>query len=82
MSNQQDLDLKRVEDHVAQLGEHFENVQIFASRFCSDESDPEAGTVSVNWGAGNWHARRGQVAEWMLKENERINAAVRRENED
>ncbi len=70
----QDQDIERLKKAVADLGEHFESVQIFASRH-----DPEDGTTSVNWGGGNWHARRGQVAEWMRREDERTKREVQEE---
>lgn len=70
--DEQDLDVQRLKKMCEELGEHFDCVQIFASRF-----DAEEGTTSVNWGAGNWHARRGQVDGWLTKEDERSRKEIR-----
>lgn len=77
-----DPDIQRVRDAVETLMEFFDNVQIFASRF-QDHSDSEAddGTISVNWGDGNWHARRHQVREWSLREDERAKMHVRKQED-
>lgn len=58
-----------VQGHMAALSEHFEAVQIFASR-CDGEK-----TESIHVGAGNWYARMGMVQDFMVKEN----AIARRE---
>ena len=50
----------------AQMMEHFDSVQIFASRY-----EPEVGTIIANFGAGNWFTRAGQVREWLCKEDQR-----------
>jgi hypothetical protein len=47
--------------------EHFDTVQIFATRHV----DSETGTVGAQHGEGNWYARRGQVAEWLVKQDAR-----------
>lgn len=59
-------DVEMVRKHVQALGEHFDTVQIFCTRHEPFEKD---GTISVNLGEGNWHARYGQVAEWMIKQD-------------
>lgn len=51
----------------SQLGEHFDTVQIFASKHDPAEAD---GTVTLNYGVGNWYARYGQVIEWTIKHDE------------
>ena len=61
-----DLDLKRVQNHVDELAGKFDSVQVFVSRF-----DPTTGcTTSLSVGSGNWHARKGQVLEWVTKHDE------------
>lgn len=58
---QNEEDFKRLKKLCEALGEHFDTVQVFATRH-----DPEAGgTVHMNCGVGNWFARRGQVMEWL-----------------
>lgn len=68
----QDPDLEKLESAVELLMEHFEAVQIFASRY-----DSETGTTSVTSGRGNWNARRGQVAEFNIRQNELDRDSVR-----
>jgi hypothetical protein len=65
-----------VKQHVSQLAEHFETVQIFVSRH-----DPvkEEGTVNVSYGAGNFYARLGQTREWCIKQDEIVRDSVRAE---
>lgn len=66
LNRQQDLDIERVREHVEALAGKFDTVQIFVTRH-----DPtEESTVSYNVGAGNWHARKGQVTEWVLQQDE------------
>lgn len=69
-------DVEMLRRHVEQLGEHFDSVQIFATRH---EAEIEDGTVSCNFGSGNWFARFGQVGEWLVKQDERSKQAVRDE---
>lgn len=57
------------------LNEHYENITIFASRF-----DPATGHTLSTWrGRGNWHARHGQIREWVIKQDAK--AAIEAENE-
>jgi hypothetical protein len=67
-------DVLKVQEHVDQLSEHFDTVQIFATR-C--ENGTLGGTVNVQVGAGNWFARYGQVQTWLVKENEEHRKSVR-----
>lgn len=55
----------RVARALRELGEHFDTVQIFATRH---ESGEENGTVHVSLGLGNWYARFGQVQMWLNAE--------------
>jgi hypothetical protein len=75
--NQEERELEIVKKHAIQLLEHFENVQIFVSKY-----DSEEGTVSVTYGEGNWFSRLGQVKEFVTKSNERLRKSVREEEED
>lgn len=60
-------DVNMVKRHVEELGEHFDSVQIFATRHEQGSLD---GTVSIHIGTGNWFARYGQVTEWCIKQDE------------
>lgn len=58
---------------VDELGEHFDTVQIFATRHEKGEND---GTVHVQLGAGNWFARYGHVTNWLVQENQSTRNAL------
>lgn len=62
-----------------ELGEHFDTVQIFATRH---ESGEEGGTINMAYGAGNWFARYGQIREWLIKADERTKQFVRDDGKD
>lgn len=64
---------KIVQRKVHELLEHFDNVQIFVSTL----QKPSGETASFQMGGGNWHARRGQIAEWMEQEDEALRDWVR-----
>lgn len=59
--NTQDQDIIILKNHVVRLSEHFDNVQVFATR-----STPE-GTVRCGWGTGDWYARYGHAKKWFLE---------------
>lgn len=67
MDTEKNEDLARIRKAVDELGEHFDTVQIFASRHESGEHD---GTLRITLGVGNWFARYGQVHCWLLAEDE------------
>lgn len=48
-----------VDDSLARLAEHFEVVEIFASRVEPD------GTRCIKRGMGNWYARQGMAQEFI-----------------
>lgn len=73
----EDRDVKLLSDAANQLGEHFDAVHIFASRH---EAETEDGTVTVNSGVGNWHARIGQIKAWIIRHNEYERVKYRDEN--
>lgn len=78
--SEKDIDMERVKRACADLGEHFDCCQIFVQRFQhGPDDDPEAGTVNINWGSGNYFARSGQIREWIIKQNERAKEDVRKE---
>lgn len=76
-NKQKEADLERVRRATRELLEFFDAVQIFASR-----SDGEKGTVHVSFGLGNWFARRGQVGEWILKEDQSSRLSVKPDDEE
>lgn len=60
---QKDKDLSLLERHTKQLMEHFDTVQIFATRHRLGEN--EGSTITAHFGNGNWFARYGQVLLWV-----------------
>lgn len=56
---------KRVDEALRVLGEHFENVQIFASTM--QDGSEGGGTFHISKGTGNWFARYGQVRSWIIR---------------
>ena len=75
----ENAEMKLVDNHVNQLLEHFDTVQIFASRHAPTTHD---GTVRMHSGAGNWFARYGQVRDWIVMQEERMRIVVRKEAEE
>ena len=65
---------KIVDQAIAILGEHFDTVQVFVSRH---DGGAKGGTITLNAGNGNWHARVGQVCEWVIQVEERQRMEVR-----
>ena len=78
MGKQRELDMDRLIPHVEELSRLFDSVQVFVSRH-----DPTIeGTISLHAGVGNFHARRGQVAEWVLQQDEEARWRVQELVED
>lgn len=75
MEKPEQEDLTRCRKAVEDLSEFFDSVQIFATR----HDGKDIGTVNVNFGCGNWFARKGQVSEWLLKEEESTREYIRSE---
>ncbi len=69
-------DLERVKAACRTLGDYFDTVQIFATRHEAFKHD---GTVNVAYGEGNWFARYGLIAEWMLRQDERTRKHIQGE---
>lgn len=59
---ERDALVKRLEEAVAALGEHFEAVQVHVSTW------NETGTWTISRGYGNWNARQG-VAHAFVSQN-------------
>lgn len=76
-AEQADLDYAHVDAALNVLIEHFDTVQIFATRHMGDE-----GTAQVARGRGNWFARKGQVEEWLDVSKEEVLMPVRKRGED
>jgi hypothetical protein len=71
-------DIELLKQHAAKLGEMFDSVHIFCTRH---EPAMEDGTVTVNWGVGNWYARYGQIIEWTIRSDENSRMAERFDKE-
>lgn len=73
-SARKEMDL--IKQHVSQLSEHFETVQIFVTRHDAAHED---GIVNACYGSGNFYARLGQVREWNIKQDEVARDSMRAE---
>lgn len=71
-----DPDIVRLDRLLAQLSEHFDSIQIVATRHNGDN------TIAVHRGTGNWFSRYGAVVEWVDFAKERVAAKVRREDDE
>lgn len=76
MSDSTDPDLVMLDRILAQLSEHFDSVQIFATRHNGDH------TLSAQRGTGNWYSRYGAVREWVAQQDARAWAKVDREERE
>lgn len=56
-----DEDFVRLDRILAQLSEHYDSVQIVATRHTGDK------TIRVDRGTGNWFSRYGAVQLWVEK---------------
>lgn len=70
--------MQRLQKHVDDLGEHFDTVQIFVTRYPSESG----GTVHARLGSGNYYARIGQVKEWIITEDAIARNEVEKNKED
>jgi len=70
-------DLDRVIAAAESLGEHFDTVHIFVTRY---ESQNE-GTTNIHRGIGNFYARYGQIKEWLTREEEQARIEARNANQ-
>lgn len=57
-----------VKTHCEQLREYFDNVHIF----CNTMEEGGEYTLSINYGGGNWHARKNQVREFVVAGDAKI----------
>ena len=61
--DERDEDTIAVDKALNFLASHFDCVTIFVNRFNAESGN----TISAWRGRGNWHARHGQVREWVIK---------------
>ena len=66
MAKEEDKDLKLIDQALQLLGEHFDSVQILATRH---ESATHDGTINIAKGVGNWFARYGQCVDFVHKQD-------------
>lgn len=71
-----DADVKMIREHANQLGEHYENVQIFCS-----QRDGEK-TLELQVGIGNFNARYGQIKRWVIRTEEQERIDIRNEMDE
>lgn len=61
-----------LESHAARLMEHFDSVQIVATRFSGESQETDV----FRAGGGNYYARLGSMKEWLINEEERLRLDV------
>jgi hypothetical protein len=72
MAESKDVDIELLKRAALALSEHFDSVQIFATRKTQD------GTVNCRWGTGDWFARYGHCRLWCMRaESEEIAPSTR-----
>lgn len=59
---------KLLERTAEQLGEHFDAVQILASRPHETEKGGDHGTEIFQKGRGNWYARQGMAQQFVARD--------------
>lgn len=72
-------DVIRCQEAAQALGEHFDSVQVFATRH---EEGTSHGTINIHVGVGNWFARFGQVRDWVVKKEEETKVEIRKMEEE
>ena len=60
--------VKYLDEQLAEMGEHFEHIQILVS------NQDDTGTWTISRGLGNWNARQGMAARFV-KDDEAQEAA-------
>lgn len=69
-----------VQEFAEKLGEHFDAVQILASRMTEDANNDKA-THCVCKGVGNWYARKGMAMEFIEDDIAQLHAVAIRNRE-
>jgi hypothetical protein len=67
-----------VKKAVQELGEHVDTVRIFVTVASDDDSHAHC---SYTQGGGNFYAQRGQVQEWLIREDEQCRIEERKDAE-
>lgn len=67
---------ERIQRIVAQLQEHCDSVQVFATFRYDGE------TAGISVGSGNWYARLGQIKDWLLRLDEQAKCETRLAHEE
>ena len=71
---------KLIEGALTTLGDHFDSVHIFCTRY-----EPETkvgGTSAINKGVGNWFARYGQIREWLICQDEEARLSQKQDRDE
>jgi len=63
--SEQETDMETLKAHVVELRKRFDSVRIF----CTRDKPNMAGTMSCDWGGGNWFAQYGQIVQWVEQES-------------
>jgi len=81
MTSQQKTELENLDKHIVEIQKTWPNIQIFVNRETGAEEMSigmdMGNTVWISRGVGNWFARKGQVRDWLVGENESERMAQR-----
>ncbi len=59
------------------LGEHCESIRLFTT---FPEGDGCTGSFTI--GRGNFHAQRGQIQQWMIRQDENVRINERKDSKE
>jgi len=85
MHQVQKAELEQLDNLLADLKKTWPNIQIFVNRTAGPEelsvglADID-NTIWMSKGVGNWFARRGQVQDWIISQNEAERITQRNES--
>jgi hypothetical protein len=68
---EKDKEMAQARKLVDELGEHWDNIQVFCTRYEGDE------TQTLHIGKGNVFARTGYVRHWLIKADEKSREEAR-----
>lgn len=71
-----DGDMEMVRRKAQDLMEHFDTVHIF----CTRHNPGDDNTSTISHGRGNYFARRGQIQDWVIVQEEGTRMSAREDN--
>jgi len=69
-----------IKRHVTMLREHFDSIEVVASRHVPEEGG--AVTTRFEWGSGPWYERFGLMRAWVIRKEQEERETARRSMEE